>query len=144
MDLRIPAVITAVIAVAGASNDQRIAAGLIGAVFVFCSFIALSPEKRILLLSAAGFPLVFTAGYPVFTGLLLTGVLITVLTAAGIKPAPKILLAAVGAGVAGGIFSLQLSVVLPVLAAVVFALFVLYIIFVRAYRLKKEVEGTNT
>ena len=144
MDLRIPAVITVVIAFAGASDDQRIAAGLIGAVFVICSFITLSPEKRILLLSVAGFPLVFTAGHPVFTGLLLTGVIITVLTAAGIKADPKILLASAGAGVAGGIFAMQLSVVIPVLAAGIFALFVLYIIFVRAYRLKKEVEGTNT
>lgn len=144
MDLRIPAVLTAVIAVAGASDDQRIAAGIIGAVFVICCFTALPPEKRILLLSAAGFPLVFTAGRPVFTGLLLAGVIITALTAAGIKTDPKTLLAAAGAGVAGGIFSLQLSVALPVLAAALFALFVLYIIFVRAYRLKKEVEGTNT
>ena len=70
--------------------------------------------------------------------------MITVLTAAGVKTDTKILLAAAGTGVAGGIFSMQLSVVLPVLAAGIFTLAVLYVIFVRAYRLKKEVEGTNT
>ncbi|HJJ34685.1 MULTISPECIES: hypothetical protein [Methanocorpusculum] len=144
MDLRIPAFITAVIAVAGASNDQRIIAGIIGAAFVFCTFITLPQNQRVLLLSAAGFPLVFTAGMPVFTGLLLISVMITVLTAAGVKTDTKILLAAAGTGVAGGIFSMQLSVVLPVLAAGIFTLAVLYVIFVRAYRLKKEVEGTNT
>lgn len=144
MDMRIPAFITAVIAVAGASNDQRIIAGIIGAAFVICTFITLPQNQHVLLLSAAGFPLVFTAGMPVFTGLLLISVMITVLTAAGVKTDTKILLAATGTGVAGGIFSMQLSVVLPVLAAGIFTLVVLYVIFVRAYRLKKEVEGTNT
>ena len=143
MNIKIPAVITAVIAVAGASGDQRIIAGIIGAVFVICTFISLSPEKRILLLSATGFPLILTAGYPAVAGLLVFSVVMTLLIASGTKTSPWVLIAAIAAGIAGGIYALQISVVLPVLTAVIFILAVIYILFVREYRLKKEVEGTN-
>ena len=143
MNVKIPAIITAVIAVAGASGDQRIVAGIIGAVFVICTFIRLTPEKRILLLSATGFPLVFTAGYPAVAGLLTFCVVMTLLIASGVKTGLRMLLAAIAAGIVGGICALQLSLVTPVLAAVIFILAVIYILFVREYRLKKEVEGTN-
>ena len=69
MDLKIIAVITAVIAVVGASGDQRIMAGIIAAAFLVCTFAAIQKEQRILLLSATGFPLVFTAGFPIVAGL---------------------------------------------------------------------------
>jgi len=143
MNIKIPAVITAVIAVAGASGDQRIIAGIIGAAFVVCTFITLSKRGRILLLSATGFPLVLTAGYPFAAGLLIFCVILTLLTASGTKTGPRLFLAAIAAGIAGGIYALQTSVVIPVLAAGIFTLAVIYILFVREYRLKKEVEGTN-
>ena len=143
MNIKIPAVITAVIAVAGASTDQRIIAGIIGAAFVICTFISLAPQGRILLLSATGFPLILTAGYPAVAGLLIFCVVMTLLIASGAKTTPWVLLAALAAGIAGGIYALQISVVLPVLTAVIFILAVIYILFVRGYRLKKEVEGTN-
>ena len=143
MNIKIPAIITAVIAVAGASGDQRIIAGIIGAVFVICTFISLSPEKRILLLSATGFPLILTAGYPAVAGLLIFCVVMTLLIASGAKITIRIIFAVIAAGIAGGIYALQISVVLPVLTTVIFILAVIYILFVRGYRLKKEVEGTN-
>lgn len=143
MNVKIPAIITAVIAVAGASGDQRIVAGIIGAVFVICTFIRLTPEKRILLLSATGFPLVFTAGYPAVAGLLTFCVVMTLLIASGVKTGLRMLLAAIAAGIAGAVYALQLSLVTPVLTAALFIVAVIYILFVREYRLKKEVEGTN-
>lgn len=143
MNIKIPAIITAVIAVAVASNDQRIIAGIIGAAFVLCTFIPLPLEKRILFLSATGFPLVLTAGHPAAAGLLIFCVVMTLLAASGVKTGLRMLLAAAAAGIAGGIFALQLSVAAPVLTAVLFTLAVIYILFVREYRLKKEVEGTN-
>jgi len=143
MNIKIPAVITAVIAVAGASNDQRIIAGIIGAVFVICTFITLSPRGRILLLSATGFPLVFTSGYPVVAGLLVIFVVVTLLAASGAKIGPRIIVLIIAAGIAGAVYTFQLSLAVPVLTAGIFIILVIYILFVREYRLKKHVEGTN-
>ncbi len=67
----------------------------------------------------------------------------TLLIASGTKTSPWVLIAAIAAGIAGAVYALQLSLVTPVLAAVIFILAVIYILFVREYRLKKEVEGTN-
>lgn len=143
MDLKIIAVITAVIAVVGASNEQRIMAGIIAAAFLVCTFAAIQKEQRILLLSATGFPLVFTAGFPIVAGLLVTAVILTLLAASGTKITLHVILAAAAAGVAGGIWSLQMSTALSILASGIFAVIVIYIIFVRQYRLKKEVEGPS-
>ena len=140
MDLKIIAVITAVIAVVGASGEQRIMAGIIAAAFLVCTFLRFQNEKRILLLSATGFPLVFTAGFPIVAGLLVTCVVLTLLTASGTKISIRVILAAAAAGVAGGIWAFQLSTALSILASGIFAVIVIYIIFIREYRLKEEVE----
>ncbi len=143
MNIKIPAIITAVIAVAGASGDQRIIAGIIGAAFVVCTFIRLAPEKRILLLSATGFPLIFTSGYPAVAGLVIFCLLWTLFAASGAKISPWIIIAAGAAGIVGVVYAYQLSLTVPILAAAIFIILVIYILFVREYRLKKEVEGAN-
>ena len=143
MDLKIIAVITAVIAVVGASNEQRIMAGIIAAAFLVCTFARIQKEQRILLLSATGFPLVFTAGFPIVAGVLVAAVILTLLAASGTKISIRVILPAAAAGVAGGIWALQISAALSILASGIFAVIVIYIIFVRQYRLKKEVEGPS-
>ncbi len=143
MNSKITAIITAVIAVAGASGDQRIIAGIIGAAFVICTFISLPQNMRILLLSATGFPLIFTSGYPAVAGLLVIFVVMTLLAASGAKIGPGIVLPVIAAGIAGAVYAFQLSLAVPVLTAGIFLILVIYILFVREYRLKKHVEGTN-
>jgi hypothetical protein len=143
MNIKIPAIITAVIAVVGASGDQRIIAGIIGAAFVVCTFIRLVPEMRILLLSATGFPLVFTSGYPAVAGVVIFCLLWTLFAASGAKISPRIILAAGAAGLAGAVYALQLSLMVPILVTAIFIIIIIYILFVREYRLKKEVKGAN-
>ncbi len=108
MNIKILAIITAVIAVAGASDEQRIISGIIAAVFLVCTVITLSPRGRILLLSATGFPLVLTAGYPAVAGLLIFCVVMTIFTASDAKTSPWVLLAAIAAGIAGAVYALQI------------------------------------
>ncbi len=135
--------IIAVIAVIGAANDQRILAVILAAAFLVCTLIKISPERRILFMSAAGFPLVLTAGYALVTGLLIFFLILAIIACTKTALSLKIILAGLLAGVAGCIFALQISVVLPLLATGLFVVVVMYILFVREYRLKKEVEGTS-
>ena len=135
--------IIAVIAVIGAANDQRILAVILAAAFLVCTLIKISPERRILFMSAAGFPLVLTAGYALVTGLLIFFLILAIIACTKTALSLKIILAGLLAGAAGCIFALQISVVLPLLATGLFVVVVMYILFVREYRLKKEVEGTS-
>ncbi len=137
-----PAVLTAVIAVLGAADDQRIIAAIIAAAFLICTVIRISTESRILFMSAAGFPLVLTAGYAPAAGLLVFLLIITVLAGAETKLNWHHILAGLLAGAAGLLFALQISVFLPLLAIGIFIVILIYILFVREYRLKKYVEGT--
>jgi len=135
--------IIAVIAVIGAANDQRIIAAILAAAFLVCTLIKISPERKILFMSAAGFPLVLTAGYALVTGLLIFFLILAIIACTKTALSLKIILAGLLAGAAGCIFALQISVVLPLLATGIFVVVVMYILFVREYRLKKEVEGTS-
>ena len=135
--------IIAVIAVIGAANDQRIIAAILAAAFLICTLIKISPERKILFMSAAGFPLVLTAGYALVTGLLIFFLILAIIACTKTALSLKIILAGLLAGAAGCIFALQISVVLPLLATGLFVVVVMYILFVREYRLKKEVEGTS-
>ncbi len=138
-----PAIITAIIAILGAADDQRIIAVILAAAFLVCTFIRISPENRILFMSATGFPLVLTAGYAPAAGLLIFVLIIAVLAGAETKLNLSSILAALLAGAAGFFFALQISVILPLLAIGIFVVVVIYILFVREYRLKKDVEGTS-
>ena len=135
--------IIAVIAVIGAANDQRILAVILAAAFLVCTLIKISPERRILFMSAAGFPLVLTAGYALVTGILIFFLILAIIACTKTALSLKIILVGLLAGAAGCIFALQISVVLPLLATGLFVVVVMYILFVREYRLKKEVEGTS-
>jgi len=136
-------ILIAVIAVIGAANDQRIIAAILAAAFLVCTLIKISPERRVLFMSAAGFPLVLTAGYALVTGLLIFFLILTIIACTKTALSLKIIFAGLLAGAAGFIFALQISVVLPLLATGLFVVVVVYILFVREYRLKKEVEGTS-
>ena len=138
-----PAVIAAIIAVLGASDDQRIIAVILAAAFLVCTFIRISPGSRILFMSATGFPLVLTAGYAPAAGLLIFVLIIAVLTGAETKLSLSSILAALLAGAAGFFFALQISVILPLLAIGIFVVVIIYILFVREYRLNKDIEGTS-
>jgi hypothetical protein len=135
--------IIAVIAVIGAANDQRILAVILAAAFLVCTLIKISPERRVLFMSAAGFPLVLTAGYALVTGLLIFFLILAIIACTKTALSLKIILAGLLAGAAGSIFALQISVALPLLATGLFVVVVVYILFVKEYRLKKEVEGTS-
>ena len=135
--------IIAVIAVIGAANDQRILAVILAAAFLVCALIKISPERRVLFMSAAGFPLVLTAGYALVTGLLIFFLILAITVCTETPMRLNILLTSLLAGAAGCIFALQISVALPLLATGLFVVVVVYILFVREYRLKKEVEGTS-
>ncbi|MDD2779530.1 MAG: hypothetical protein PHG93_04835 [Candidatus Methanomethylophilaceae archaeon] len=135
--------IIAVIAVIGAANDQRILAVILAAAFLVCALIKISPERRVLFMSAAGFPLVLTAGYALVTGLLIFFLILAIIACTKTALSLKIILAGLLAGAAGSIFALQISVALPLLATGLFVVVVVYILFVKEYRLKKEVEGTS-
>ncbi len=143
MNRAVPAVITAVIAVIFASDDQRIIAVILVAAFLACIFLKMTDERRILFTAAAGFPLILTAGNPAAAGLLILFLIITMLLCTWSALGPKNIAAALLAGAAGAVFSLQLSVVLPFIVSGIFVVIVVYIIFVREYRLKKEVEESS-
>ena len=136
-------ILIAVIAVIGAANDQRIIAAILAAAFLVCTLIKISPERRVLFMSAAGFPLVLTAGYALVTGLLIFFLILAIIACTKTALSLKIILAGLLAGAAGCIFALQISVALPLLAIGLFVVVVVYILFVKEYRLKKEVEGTS-
>ena len=136
-------ILIAVIAVIGAANDQRILAVILAAAFLVCALIKISPERRVLFMSAAGFPLVLTAGYALVTGFLIFFLILAITVCTETPMRLKIILTSLLACAAGCIFALQISVALPLLAIGLFVVVVVYILFVKEYRLKKEVEGTS-
>lgn len=133
----------AIVAVIGAANDQRIIAVILAAAFLICTLIKISPERKILFMTATGFPLVLTSGYVLVTGLLIFFLILAITACTETPMRLNIILISLLAGAAGCIFALQISVVLPVLASGIFVIVVIYILFIREYRLKKEVKGAN-
>ncbi|ABN07047.1 hypothetical protein Mlab_0876 [Methanocorpusculum labreanum Z] len=136
-------ILMAIVAVIGAANDQRIIAVILAAAFLICTLIKISPERKILFMTATGFPLVLTSGYVLVTGLLIFFLILAITACTETPMRLNIILISLLAGAAGCIFALQISVVLPVLASGIFVIVVIYILFIREYRLKKEVKGAN-
>ncbi|MDO5845062.1 MAG: hypothetical protein Q4Q53_07965 [Methanocorpusculum sp.] len=134
---KIFAVLACAAAIIGAYSDMYIPAAVFSALFLVFSFIKLnSTELRIILVTAAGFPMLLLSGSSVAAGILTFLLVVSVLLSAGTKLSAAVIVLSLCAGVCG----LLSTAALVIVAAVIFLAAGIYIVFIKEYRLKKNAE----